>query len=456
MNPLKPAASLEYQICWLGIFVFCYSWLVSLCLQLWAIPTLFSHPGSAEGLVILDSIGFDRIAKAKAIEIAKYGWAAWELRPQANSPAGIATALYSVFGSSPTSMLPFNAVVHATSACVVLSILRNYYPAIPALMGALVFALNPASLEWVAQIHRDGVFILGNLLIITGLMRLFSGGDTGYELTARSFSALVAALLIGTLLVWVARPYWVQVTLLVVLLACVIFILVSLCQARRLNWRGATGRWLALACAGVFMIWLVQFHTPFEPSGLPLPPAKYAMEMTDNGHGTDNLGRFTWRHSGWLPDAVEERFYRVAIARQGAISQGGNTLVDADRPLDSVKAIFGYFPRAMQLGLFSPLPEFWGGQASTPAMTIARKIMGPVSIATYFCLLGFVVGIFRKCGVLSLWIMLGVCLLGILVYAVSYPNIGALMRFRYGFHMLLVGFGVATWAELWLLRGART
>ena len=54
-----------WLIVWLGLFVFGYSWFASLCLQLWLIPSLFSQPGASEGLVVLDSIGFDIIAKGQ-------------------------------------------------------------------------------------------------------------------------------------------------------------------------------------------------------------------------------------------------------------------------------------------------------------------------------------------------------------------------------------------------------
>ena len=160
MNVLKRLTASSSPIFWLGIFVFGYSLLVGASVQLWVIPQLFAQPGAADGLVVLDSIGFDRIARAKAGEIASLGWSAWELRPQWPSPAGIASAFYAIWNPVPSSMLPFNAAVHAISACVVMAILRNFFAAMPALLGALVFALNTASLEWVDQFHRYGVFII--------------------------------------------------------------------------------------------------------------------------------------------------------------------------------------------------------------------------------------------------------------------------------------------------------
>lgn len=126
--------------------------------------------------------------------------------------------------------------------------------------------------------------------------------------------------------------------------------------------------------------------------------------------------------------------------------------MDADWQLDSVGSVLSYIPRALQLGLFSPFPELWGGQASTPAMTMARKVVGGVTLVFYVCLLGLAFGLWRMRKNQSLWVMVGACLTGILVYAVTYPNIGTLIRYRYGFYMLLIGFGAAWWCDLWLKR----
>ena len=441
---------------WLGLLVFVYSWLVSLCLQLWVIPHLFSQPGASEGLVVLDSIGFHRIARDKAAEIARLGWSAWELRPEWQMPAGLASVFYAAWGSSPSSMLPFNALVHAASACLVMAILRNFFSAAPALLGALVFALNPASLEWVAQIHRDGVFILGNLLFILGIMRFFRRFSETDGRWLQYLPAMASMPIIGTLLVWMARPYWVQVMLVTILLVMALLVFVML--SRRMA--GCKGHMACLAAALIsvfaFQLWLVRFHTPTEAIQLPAPTATEPAaglapdQVSEREPESASKDQFAWKRSSWLPRMIEERFYRIAVARRGAVGQGGNTLVDADWRFDSVGSIIGYIPRALQLGLFSPLPGLWGGEGSTPAMTMARKVMGAATLFFYGCMIGIPFGIKRMWRDLSLWVMLGASLIGILVYAITYPNIGTLIRYRYGFYMLLIGFGVASWCDLWL------
>ena len=454
----------------LGIFIFGYSWLAGACLQLWVIPKLFSNAGASDGLVVLDSIGFDRIAKVRAIEIVNQGWSAWELRPQGQSPAGIATLFYVLFGSSPLSMLPFNATVHALSACMVMVIFRNYFSAVPAMIGALFFSLNPASLEWVAQIHRDGIFILGNLLLIHGLMSFSRQYEANADQRPWHLLSLVAIPIVGSLLIWVARPYWLQVMLATFLVSSVVFIFVGLSRRGRISKRRMACLTAMLVSVAAFQFSLIRFFSPFDPVVMPdvtnmasdLGSGKGSGKRSGGGlpsgpvSGSDfepvleplTPHSFVWRQSEWLPMFIERRFYGIVLFRLGVIKTGGNTLADPDQLLDSAGAIIEYVPRALQLGILSPLPNLWGGQASTPAMTMARKVMGAVTVLFYACLVGTAMGLYRMRKLLALWVMIGTCCFAILIYAITYPNIGSLVRFRYGFYMLLVGFGVASWCNL--------
>ena len=45
---------------------------------------------------------------------------------------------------------------------------------------------------------------------------------------------------------------------------------------------------------------------------------------------------------------------------------------------------------------------------------------------------------------IAVWVLVASCLIGVGAFALTYPNIGALIRFRYAYYMLLVAFGVAT------------
>jgi hypothetical protein len=192
----------------------------STLIQGYFIPKVYPQFNQGDGLVVLDSTGFNKIAKDKSDEILKNGWGAWELRPKGQSPAGIASIFYALWAPKPYAMLPFNALVHALSGCVVLWFLLHFFSRKSSILGASIFVLNPAALEWVAQIHRDGIFILGNLLVLVCLIQL--GKGLRQEKAGVTLWGVIYGVL-GTSVVWVARPHWVQVALITFFL-CACFI----------------------------------------------------------------------------------------------------------------------------------------------------------------------------------------------------------------------------------------
>ncbi len=174
---------------------------------------------------------------------------------------------------------------------------------------------------------------------------------------------------------------------------------------------------------------------------------KYAdLPMVDSSRETRSEVR--WVRTGWIAEVLEEKFFELSERRRLVIECcGGNTVLDSAVQLNSVTDFLMYLPRALQVGLLSPMPGLWGGEGSSPAMTLARKIVGMVTCLFYVCLIGLSAGVFLFRRNLSLWIIFVFCLLGILVYSFTYPNVGTLMRYRYGFHMTLISFGAAVVLE---------
>ena len=442
----------------LGLFVFMYTLIASYILQEWAIPKLFPHT-SEEGLVLADSIGFNQRAKAKAAEISSIGWSAWELRAQSQSPAGVASIFYVLWGPSPKSILPFNAFLHAITACVVMRIFSNFFNTIPALIGALIFALNPASFEWTSQIHRDGIFILGNMLIVMAFVESLSEPKKNRDWKNKDWVIFLGSSTLGVTLIWVARIYWVQISLMILLI--MFFIILLFFLWKKFHNSININRFAILFFFTVILkLWFILVHSPSQSFDMPLalihttesPQSAHANanESPQSGEITEKSRHeiFTWKLNNWVPEAIEARMYRIAMMRQAVNSQGGGTLVDSDYMLDSTGAIIEYLPRAFQIGLLSPLPTYWTGQGSTPAMTMARKVVGLTTLFFYFCLLGMVIGFRKMIGKPQVMILMVICLSGILIYALVYPNVGTLMRYRYGFYMLLVGYGLSYWVSL--------
>lgn len=440
----------------LGIIFFVYSLGAGVAIQTYFVPKIFPQFDLGDGLIILDSTGFNQIAKVKASEINEKGWGAWELRPQLHSPAGITSIFYALWIPKPYSLLPFNALVHALSGCLVLWLLLHFFSWKPAIFGSVLFVINPAAMEWVAQIHRDGIFILGNLMVLVCIAQFLGG------LKSTNVRAMVWGLIFGvagTLLVWVARPYWVQVLIVLVFLG-LLLISVS-CWTTRCARNGMKLPGLLIVPLAIglllFQGWLAKYHTdgfvpfPQETAELLWKKARAGGAKAGEAEAkakAEEAGVILWSRTQWIPEPVEQKLHQISVLRRGVVLTGGNTVVDGDVVLDSTGAFVAYLPRALQLGMLSPLPELWRGEGSTPAMTMARKIMGVAAFVFYFCLLGLLAGIvfYRKKPVV--WIILMFCLIGILVFTYVYPSVGTLLRLRYGFYMLLIAFGAANIAEL--------
>jgi hypothetical protein len=150
-----------------------------------------------------------RLRKAKLRKIVSQGWGAWQIRPgvQPQSPAGIASVFYMLIASRSYSVLPLNALLHAASGCLVLWLLRLFFPWKAVIFGVGLFVLNPASLEWVAQMHREGLFILGNLMSLVALILFL------IELKNGAIRPILFGLVFGVLgavITWVIREYWTQ------------------------------------------------------------------------------------------------------------------------------------------------------------------------------------------------------------------------------------------------------
>lgn len=521
------------------------------------LPQVFPKVFLAHGLFVPDSTGFHQIAARKALEIAEKGWVAWELRPQIQYPAGVpqypagvASIFYYLWKPEPYSMIPFNAALHATAGCIVFFLLTSFMKnRFVAACGATLFIINPASLEWTAQIHRDGTYILGNLLILIAWLLLIKGV---MQKKWQNFLYAFILTLSGFFLIWAPRPYWNQVALVscILIFALILFYWV-------LNFRKSflSLFWLTTAVVTGCLMLLVQL--PFLDSTFMPPdikpqekavksPASLTLneiekeivlmekaatkakavdtetaetkaiaarlekihndltrrqilqdalynnlfqytsesklmtmknevkkrEVPEENYGRlslADLGKrlqallqwekelkksqivleqtsksiFAWARTPYLPDFIENKLYGVWCCRKGTAGSGGNTLIDRYVSLNSAGAFIRYFPRALQIGFFSPFPSEWFRTGSTPATTIGKRIMGGIMILFYICLAFFIWSLWEYRKSLEFWIITLHSTFGIIVFTYVYANVGTLSRLRYGFYMVIIGIGFA-------------
>ena len=158
-----------------------------------------------------------------------------------------------------------------------------------------------------------------------------------------------------------------------------------------------------------------------------------------------------WREHPYIPNLIERYVYSVSVVRVWSKHTGGRSVVDPDVVFSSVNDFLFYLPRAIQLGLFSPLPNLWYGEASSSILTTGRMVIGFITLIGYVCLVGLVLVLWRNKGSLEVYLVVSYALFGILVFIYAYPNIGTFIRFRYGFYMILIGMGCSELMH-WLRR----
>ncbi|HZU06167.1 MAG TPA: hypothetical protein VFB73_09335 [Chloroflexota bacterium] len=267
---LAGAAARPALALWLAVFA--YAALAALAVQLLLLPHLFPRWHAGHGLLVGgDWLAYHDLAAELAAALRAQGWAAWQLRPEGHSVAGLAAIVYALTVPEPWTLIPLNAALHATAAVVLFRLVQVLVPRSRlALWGVLPFVLYPSAMAWYAQLLKDGYAVLGYLLFLYGWVRLLQPAtwDAGARRNASASAARVAQprcaclrgvalallwLFSGAALTWLARPPAVQLLQLVggglALLATGVF----LGRARRAAWpwgralAAAAVAWAALA-----------------------------------------------------------------------------------------------------------------------------------------------------------------------------------------------------------------
>ncbi len=446
---------------WLAFFAFTatVAWLVQLVILPYVIP---SWNGGQGLLVGGDWLQFHRIAVDLAEKIRGQGWSAWELRPEGQAPSGIAGAIYALTVPAPWTIVPLNAALQATSGIVLLSIVQVFMPNWRlAIWATLPFMLYPSSMTWYAQLHKDGYTIAGTLLFLYGwiLMAQVNTWRSDWRHLAQALLCLVS----GVILVWLMRPYVVQIMQgVAVLLALLTTVVLPVWKRRnRSGW--------ASTAVSVLLVWVAVFAmTPFTrggiereapppTAGLPLPRATAGAAPPPSAglplpratagaapQSVDSLPEPLWRPSELLPSFIENKFYALATVRDDfrTTYPDAASNVDIDVRFHDVSQVLRYLPRAAEIAFLAPFPSQWFERGSSNASTAMRRVSELEMIGVYLALLLLPYSIWRWRCRIEAWIVLVFCTVSIVTYGIATPNVGALYRMRYGHVMILAAIGI--------------
>jgi len=415
---------------WLAFYL--YSLTVGLLVQFVILPIIFPSAHWKDGLMV----GGDWVQfHTEGVEIAKRveqeGWSAWTLRHPVSGQAmsGIAGLFYALTGIyKPWVLLPYNVFLHASAGLILYILLRLLdISKKTALIFTVPFIIFPTSLTWVSQIHKDGLYILGMYLTFLSLALAFSNE------IKRNVISMLAGVVGAFVFFTVGREY----ALKIVYYFYALFLLISLLTATINLVRKGKESFLRYGkTAFVFFVIFVTY-------GLLQPQPQTQTIQTQ------------WYWNPYIPDKIENLFYTLAVWRNEIWAQylsGRPGAIDEDVKFRSVGDFIEYTPRALTVGFFSPFPRFWFSQGSTTGGTIVRYITPFEAIYLWLAWLLLPIALWFHRKKLWFWLVFLICLGFAWLHVVAEPNVGPIVRKRYGYVMLLSAVSYSTATGLWRRR----
>jgi murein biosynthesis integral membrane protein MurJ len=421
----------------LWVALFCFTIVVALLFQKLILPSIPSmHAGF--GLMNNDAIKFHHIAEAMAAKIQASGWswdAVWpSVASGARGNVALLAVLYALLGvNDPSLILPINATLHATSGILVLLIVQLLCPGkvgrVAGLLSAVLFVVLPSSLNWYAQVHKDGYAIAGTLLVLYAWLR-FLKCHTGM----RAIAIFVVASLAGVALILFVRPYN---TVFLTVATALWLVAVALFQS---SWRIQKGYLLVSAC--VWLLFLMVAVT-FGHSAAQESNGYRTWEGGVSQSQAEACKQWHWQQSSWLPATVEQYAATAARTRAGLICTNFDAAsnVDRERLPNSVTDIIAYMPRVFAVALLGPFPDMWFPMSAT-------RLVGALEILVWYLLIPGVFLAIRYYASKGMMLCLLFALCYLAIYGFIIGNMGTLHRVRYPFLLLLMSVGVMGWTGL--------
>lgn len=412
-------------------------------------------PSAVEGHIKGDPYYYHLLALKKSKEISTAGIKRFELRPEGQGPAGVASLAYLVY-ASPYGIVLINAVLHGISTVVMALILFRWFPLRTSLIAITPLAISPYMIIWFSQINKDSYALAGVSLFFYGLVRILNEDK---RLLPRAGFVSLLIMVAGIFLLWLVRPY----------INKIFFPIAAMIFAASIIFRVARSQqqlkeFLAFAIYGVLVLASLAMLSSGAVSDETIDSlysynhVKKTEINTEKSNTVfsnclERIDGSIWRSSDLLPDVFDKNL-KAIIGHRCLIFSILNTddnpttrssFVDMDiLPSGSFEAL-SYFPRAALLGVFSPWPEKWG-YVFKNGPSFFYTIASLEAIILYVGLGGCVCWLWsaRRWSIL-IPVLMSVCVMSI--YGLATPFLGALYRYRYPWWMVIICIGVAATYE---------
>lgn len=466
---------------WSSSFLFALG--VGLIIQLFLLPVVFRPFHAEHGLLLgNDSIWFYRLAVDLSRQIRTDGWGVWELRPFGQAPAGIMAAVFVFLPAEPWAVLPLYAALFATSTALLFLCLRACgFTNNAAALGVLPLLIFPSGAILYALPHKDAFSMCGSMMFLWSLLRLGVAGQGSVYGEKWGLAASFLFGIVGGFLVWVVRPYAVEVMMgaggVIALLITGLFLFRLFRRRWRLvheSWPRVVVLWLLvfafrlLVGGGLFGVLSGQDGAPGGGQAMEEVPcmviqggARGSGSLQQEAHSAsgdmkqrgapdstptqEKKTEECWDVSPGVPVFLEEMLQRLAAARRGysAAQLMAASAIDQTVTFTNAWDVMHYLPRAVEIGLFAPFPSDWLASGSIAVNTFLRRIVAFEMVVWYglfpFWLLAFVRGPNRA----GIGVFMTYSILSLLVFVMAITNMGTVYRMRFGFWMPLVSLALA-------------
>jgi hypothetical protein len=439
----------------LWVFVFVYTILIGLFVQFIALPHIFPSLHAGDGLIKgLDGTKFHRIALDLANSIKQNGWGQWELMPDKQLVSGIAAIFYVLIYPEPWTVLPVNALLNATAAlCFYLIFLKITANKPLSLVATLPFLFFPSNLLWNAQFHNENYAVPGVILVLYGWAAILDQDKDHRKIIPKENILAICAIAFGTMLIGLVREEILSGFVWVFVAAVIVLIVISFIR------RKSALRFVVPILTALLLMLVVNFALLGTGPDLTLalqpsttqPSTTTTSESAASSSSTSTRTRNEWKETPGIPAVVDAQFKKIAKFRSKFIRAwdyaGSN--IDSEVTFHNALDMIRYIPRAAEIGFLSPFPNLWFSEGEKETGRLTRFVSAFEMILVYVILLGVPVFLWRAQKKYAIWVILFVCTLMLITYAMTIPNVGSLYRFRYPYLMPIVGFGLAGWT--WVL-----
>jgi len=509
--------------CYIWLLFFAYSVLVSLFIQLIALPLIFPNLHIGNGLLDGgDWIVYQKYGVIMANVIIDNGWENWYLRPEGFGIVGVVSAIYAFFGIfEPYILVPFFSVLHALGALCILIITQSLgVSRSTAFFSCLPYLIFPSSLLWLSQILKDVFTLNASLIMLLGMV-LFFGAIDKKSIKSQIISQSIAIFLILTslFLIFISRPYMIELSSIFILIFefilgiklltrifqsnislinfafCIFAQILILFLAFNINSiekhfaaysinQNEYHVYISKSDKEIKKIFLER-NLPMqiieEKAGKIINKKELALEILKDiykkpksdesalrlipSFNAESIKNYIpdlptiefetyesrkWQNSAFLPRVVDVQMSKVNDQRNYFYlhQYHANTTFDYDVEINSAIKFIRYLPRAVQVGYFAPFPTDWNSSKSNKA-NLMHKVIALEMIFIYLAFSGFIIALFIWRKKFEFWLLIAFSLFYSLFPVYAFPNIGALVRYRYAAIMIIVALSLSAISYLY-------